>query len=166
MFYYIHFYLAFIDSFCPLQAAFHIHNDLMLKWLSCLYWTASDAFDGQHTLWKHSLSHLWLKKEGESVILLFVRDQVIFLWPLDIWNTDNRQFSASGRSPIASFNSDKLPEQNCSWGSKWHKHNVKGACGVFWVKAQAAHNAAQINQTPAGGLRMWVSQEACDSDYC
>lgn len=57
------------------------------------------------------------EERGDSMIILFVRHQMIFLWPLDIWNTDNRQFSANGPHRIASFISDKPPEQIYSFRS-------------------------------------------------
>lgn len=57
------------------------------------------------------------EERGDSMIILFVRHQMIFLWPLDIWNTDNRQFLANGPHRIASFISDKPPEQIYSFRS-------------------------------------------------
>lgn len=112
----------------------------------CSWWST-------HT--KHSLSHLWLHQErGESVIILFVRHQMIFLWPLDIWNIDNRQFSSCGRSPIASFISDKLPEQNCSFravndtSTMWRER-----VGSFEWRRNPQCCPNKPNKMPAEGLR-------------
>lgn len=153
--------------FFPPQKYFTFIQGRKIIW--CTRWSSDiSAWRGTtHTLKTLLISRLIFpphpsvfEERGDSMIILFVRHKMIFLWPLDIWNTDNRQFSANGPHQMASFISDKPTRADLFFKARlWHKHNAKGACGVFWVKAQ-------LTKVSGGGLRSVESQEGCDSDYC